>query len=179
MRNSGTGELLSSGPKTASVINSNNNNNRSLLELTSSLENDSILNSFTSTTSPDSGFCYKMSSDSAFQSLGDGIELEDEKHNVSPVKVKSEPSKIEIQMKAIAEEAKKRRLARGCFLYVLQSVLLSFCISFSGIAEVPKYGRRNSDKSTSNRFMTQPVTVDEVQEATKLNDTEDPAGKFC
>lgn len=114
MKNCGTGELLRSGPKSTSVINSNN---RSLLELTSSLENDSVLNSFASTTSPDSGFCYKMSSDSAFQSLGDGIELEDEKQNLSPVKQKVEPSKIELQMKAIAEEAKKRRLARGLFNY--------------------------------------------------------------
>lgn len=89
-------------------------NNSSLLELSSSLNNDSILNGFASTTSPDSGFCYKMSSDSAFQSLGDGIELEDDKP--SPSKTKAEPSKIELQMKAIAEEAKKRRLARGLFI---------------------------------------------------------------
>lgn len=111
MKNSGTGALLTSGPKSA------NNGNRSLLELTSSLENDSALNSYTTTTSPDSGFCYKMSSDSAFQSLGDGIELDEEKPNASPSKAKSEPSKIELQMKAIAEEAKKRRLARGLFIH--------------------------------------------------------------
>lgn len=42
---------------------------------------------------------------------------------------------------------------------------------------MPKYGRRNAERSTSNRFMTQPVTVDEVQEASKLNDSEDPAGR--
>lgn len=48
----------------------------------------------------------------------------------------------------------------------------------SGNAEVPKsYGRRNAERSTSSRFMTQPVTVDEVQEASKLNDSEDPAGR--
>lgn len=55
---------------------------------------------------------------------------------------------------------------------------------FSGTVEVPKYGRRSAERSTSNRFMTQPVTVDEVQEASKLNDSEDPAGRcllllFC
>lgn len=81
------------------------------MELTSSSKNDSFLNGFPSTTSPDSGFCYKMSSDSAFQSLGDGIELEEDKP--SPSKTKAEPSKLELQMKAIAEEAKKRRLAKG------------------------------------------------------------------
>lgn len=156
------------------------NNNSSLLELSTSLKNDSVLNGFASTTSPDSGFCYKMSSDSAFQSLGDGIELEDEKP--SPSKTKAEPSKIELQMKAIAEEAKKRRLARGsvfCFDFWLGGKLLGMMgWLVSGNAEVPKsYGRRNAERSTSNRFMTQPVTVDEVQEASKLNDSEDPAGR--
>lgn len=111
VKNSCAADLLHPAP----LINSNS----SLLELSTSLKNDSVLNGFASTTSPDSGFCYKMSSDSAFQSLGDGIELEDEKP--SPSKTKAEPSKIELQMKAIAEEAKKRRLARGsvflfCFL---------------------------------------------------------------
>lgn len=84
-------------------------NNSSVVELTSSTENGSILSSFKSSTSPDSGFCYKMSSDSAFQSLGDGLELDQEEKP----KLKPEPSKLELQMKAIAEEAKKRRLAKG------------------------------------------------------------------
>lgn len=110
VKNSCAADLL---PKPAPLINTSNNS--SLLELSSSLKNDSFLNGFASTTSPDSGFCYKMSSDSAFQSLGDGIELEDDKP--SPSKIKAEPSKIELQMKAIAEEAKKRRLARGSFTW--------------------------------------------------------------
>lgn len=53
----------------------------------------------------------KMSSDSAFQSLGDGLELEEEKN--SPALTKSskfEPNKLEMQMKAIAEEAKNVKL---------------------------------------------------------------------
>lgn len=43
---------------------------------------------------------------------------------------------------------------------------------------MPKYGRRTAERSTSNRFMTQPVTVDEVQEASKLKE-EDPTGRCC
>lgn len=99
------------------------------------LEDDSNLNSFLSSatsfhhnnpTSPDSpGASNKMSSDSAFQSLGDGLELEqeedDNKINTTKesenttvttglVGKKLEPSKLETQMKAIAEEAKKMRL---------------------------------------------------------------------
>lgn len=120
-----------------------------------------------------------MSSDSAFQSLGDGIELDDDKPNVSLTKVKAEPSKIELQMKAIAEEAKKRRLARGLFIFcdwLGKFWLISFVLVLVA-ADVPKHGRRNAEKSTSSRFMTQPVTVDEVQEASKLKDSEDPAGR--
>lgn len=125
MKNSYTADLLrSSSPKSAQLIN-----NSSLLEFTSSLKNDSFLNGFATTTSPDSGFCYKMSSDSAFQSLGDGIELEDDKP--SPTKTKAEPSKIELQMKAIAEEAKKRRLARGSFI-VYMCVVLVFSLMIVG-----------------------------------------------
>lgn len=111
VKNSCTADLRKSSPKTTSSIFNSSSSNGSLLELSSSLKTDGILNGFNSTTSPDSGFCYKMSSDSAFQSLGEGIELEDEKP--SPSKTKTEPSKIELQMKAIAEEAKKRRLAKG------------------------------------------------------------------
>lgn len=111
VKNSCAADLLHRNPKSTLLIN--NSNNSSLLELSSSLKNDSVLNGFSSITSPDSSFCYKMSSDSAFQSLGDGIELDDEKP--SPSKTKAEPSKIELQMKAIAEEAKKRRLARGLY----------------------------------------------------------------
>lgn len=33
-----------------------------------------------------------------------------------------------------------------------------------------KYSRRGSEKNASSRFMTQPVTLDEVQEAAKLKD---------
>lgn len=166
VKNSGTAEFLRSSPKPTSAIN----NNRSLLELTSSFENDSALNSFAATTSPDSGFCYKMSSDSAFQSLGDGIELEDDKPSVSPSKLKHEPSKLELQMKAIAEEAKKRRLGKGLFCRGWVTVAHSLV---SGAVDIPKHGRRSAE----NRFMTQPVTVDEVQEAAKLN-PEDPAGRW-
>lgn len=86
----------------------------SLLDFTSSLENDRDLNSFLSSLqlSPDNGV--KMSSDSAFQSLGDGLELDEDKSpEASPKPVKFEPKKLELQMKAIAEEAKKKRLEKG------------------------------------------------------------------
>jgi hypothetical protein len=91
----------------------------SLLDYTSSLENDNNLNSFLSSihnTSPDSGVCGKMSSDSAFQSLGDGLELDQEDDKlpeVAPRSGKLETSKLELQMKAIAEEAKKMKTLRG------------------------------------------------------------------
>lgn len=71
--------------------------------------------------SPDSGICGKMSSDSAFQSLGDGLELEQEDNEVklneepsqAKGKLKLEQSKLELQMKAIADEAKKLSLSKG------------------------------------------------------------------
>lgn len=58
----------------------------------------------------------KMSSDSAFQSLGDGLELENDEKSPPP-SIKSfgklEPTKLELQMKSIAEEAKNMRLGKG------------------------------------------------------------------
>lgn len=59
-----------------------------------------------------------MSSDSAFQSLGDGLELDQEEKP----KLRPEPSKLELQMKAIAEEAKKRRLAKGIQPFVMKII---------------------------------------------------------
>lgn len=54
---------------------------QSLIDFTTSFENDTSLNSFFQSPlrnppSPESFGCTKMSSDSAFQSLGDGLELE-------------------------------------------------------------------------------------------------------
>lgn len=49
-------------------------------------------------------------------------------------------------------------------------------IIIAGTADIQKYSRRSADKSSSNRFMTQPVTVDEVQEAAKLKEVDDPSG---
>lgn len=63
-----------------------------------------------------------MSSDSAFQSLGDGLELEETDEEQKEVeksaeltksKAKSDQNKLELQMKSIAEEAKNMRLGRG------------------------------------------------------------------
>ncbi|KAG5889512.1 hypothetical protein JTB14_008999 [Gonioctena quinquepunctata] len=138
---------------------------RSLLDFTSSLENDSQLNSFFSSslhnpTSPENFSCGKMSSDSAFQSLGDGLELEQEDSSIqdveeetSKVKSKVEPSKMEMQMKAIAEEAKKMKLGKGN-------------------AGIEKYRLRKSGMTDkSPRFSTQPVTFEEVQEASRINET--------
>ncbi|XP_050500586.1 supervillin-like isoform X2 [Diabrotica virgifera virgifera] len=95
----------------------------SLLDFTTSLDNDSNLNSFFSSslhnqTNTESFTCGKMSSDSAFQSLGDGLELEQDEDSVhesekEQIKPKSkQPSPLELQMKAVAEEAKKMKLAK-------------------------------------------------------------------
>lgn len=62
-----------------------------------------------------------MSSDSAFQSLGDGLELEQDDNEVKSSDVplihskanRLEQSKLELQMKAIADEAKKLTLNKG------------------------------------------------------------------
>lgn len=86
--------------------NTTSTGNKSLLEL-NSLVNDSVLSS----TSPDSGLGHKLSSDSAFQSLGDCLELDQEAVEVPDSQM--DHSKLELQMKAIAEEAKKRRLRNG------------------------------------------------------------------
>ncbi|RZC38334.1 supervillin, partial [Asbolus verrucosus] len=152
--------LPKSSPICSPVTNTSVN---SLLDFTSSLENDSNLNSFLSSlhnTSPDSGVCGKMSSDSAFQSLGDGLELDQEEDKlleVSSRSAKLEPNRLELQMKAIAEEAQKMKLGRGS-------------------VGVQKYRNRKSspsERSTSTRFCTQPVTYDEVQEASRMNKNSD------
>lgn len=93
-----------------------------VLNAPTSLNNDAILSGKSFTNYNTSGVCGKMSSDSAFQSVGDGLELEqDEKCNTNntmhggKLSVKPEPTRLELQMKAIAEEAKKRRLAKGMY----------------------------------------------------------------
>lgn len=93
-----------------------NHSTNSLLDFTSLLENDCNLNSFLNNTSPDSGVCGKMCSDSAFQSLGDGLELDQEDENALDVTTKSgklETNRLESQMKAIAEEAQRIKLNKG------------------------------------------------------------------
>lgn len=85
----------------------------SLLNLTSSPDDAINLNNFTMSQSSSENVEDKMFADSAFQSLGDGLELEQEEK--SPVKQigKLEPSKLEMQMKSIAEEAKNLQLNKG------------------------------------------------------------------
>lgn len=66
----------------------------------------------------------KMSSDSAFQSLGDGLELEETNEpsagvHKSPSK-KLEPSNLAMQMKAIAMEAKNLKLANRTYFEILR-----------------------------------------------------------
>ena len=112
-------KLPKSSPLGSPIANHSIN---SLLDFTSSLENDSNLNSFLSSLhniSPDSGVCGKMSSDSAFQSLGDGLELDQEDDKPLEVPTKSgklETNRLELQMKAIAEEAQKMKLGKGNFI---------------------------------------------------------------
>lgn len=90
---------------------------KSFTDITSSSDNDTILSSLSSSANC-SGLSCKMSSDSAFHSIGDSAELEQvERRDAAPEvrhhPPKPEPSRLELQMKAIAEEAKKRRLAKG------------------------------------------------------------------
>ncbi|XP_063919951.1 uncharacterized protein LOC135134963 isoform X4 [Zophobas morio] len=152
-------KLPKSSPLGSPIANHSIN---SLLDFTSSLENDSNLNSFLSSLhniSPDSGVCGKMSSDSAFQSLGDGLELDQEDDKPLEVPTKSgklETNRLELQMKAIAEEAQKMKLGKGS-------------------TGVQKYRSRKStaERSSSSRFSTQPVTFDEVQEASRINKNSD------
>lgn len=110
-----TSILPKSSPPLSPVASHSSN---SLLDFTSSLENDSNLNSFLSSlhsANPDSGVCGKMSSDSAFQSLGDGLELDHDDEKT--LEVTSKPGKVEnsleLQMKAIAEQAQMVKLGRG------------------------------------------------------------------
>lgn len=93
----------------------------SLLEFTTSLERDIHLKGLLSSPTNEEGGA-KMSSDSAFQSLGDGLELEETDEEQKEVeksaeltksKAKSDQNKLELQMKSIAEEAKNMRLGRG------------------------------------------------------------------
>ncbi|XP_064214700.1 supervillin isoform X3 [Tribolium castaneum] len=154
-----TSKLPKSSPLLSPVANQSRS---SFLDFTSSLESDSNLNSFLSSlhnTSPDSGVCGKMSSDSAFQSLGDGLELDQDEDK--PLEVASKPGKLEtnleLQMKAIAEEAQRKKLAKGG-------------------AGVRSYRNRKSypsDAPSSSRFSTQPITYDEVREAARVKENSD------
>lgn len=56
--------------------------------------------------------------------------------------------------------------------YIFNTVY-SFIVDTS---DIQKYNRRSADKGSSNRFLTQPVTVDEVQEAAKLKEVDDRSG---
>ncbi|XP_030765564.1 nucleolar protein dao-5-like isoform X2 [Sitophilus oryzae] len=82
-------------------------------DFTSPLENESRLNSFLSSSfqtvgvSPESPVCHKTSSDSAFQSLGDGLELEE-----PPEETEESDMSLASQMRSLAEEAKKKRQER-------------------------------------------------------------------
>ncbi|XP_074029765.1 supervillin isoform X3 [Leptinotarsa decemlineata] len=161
-------QFIEDHPTNQSNLSSNSPNFdvRSLLDFTTSLENDSNLNSFFSSSlhnpsSSENFSCGKMSSDSAFQSLGDGLELEQEEDGTpqdvemqaSKAKSKLEPSKLELQMKAIAEEAKKMKLGKG------NTGIEKYRLRKTGVV----------DKSP--RFSTQPVTFEEVQEASRINES--------
>lgn len=97
-------------------------NAHSLLDLTS-FETENNLNSLLSGSLPnttfDSGISGKMSSDSAFQSLGDGLELEQEDKPSTPTPPKLISDKMDparFQMKALAEEARNLQLKKGTIL---------------------------------------------------------------
>lgn len=66
-------------------------------------------------TSPENSACHKTSSDSAFQSLGDGLELEEPKEENEELNIQVEMSSLADQMKSLAEEARKKRLQKGMF----------------------------------------------------------------
>lgn len=109
-----------------------------------------------------------MSADSAFQSLGDGLELENEEKPASPIPPKpSVPEPARLQMKALAEEAKNIQLKRGTFLIFLwyKSYFWSFV---GGGSAALKQRIRTDQRPNSARFSTQPVTLGEVEEASKI-----------
>ncbi|KAK5642159.1 hypothetical protein RI129_008326 [Pyrocoelia pectoralis] len=151
---------LPSSPIPISASESNNQNAHSLLDLTTSFDSEnltSLLSSSLPNTTFDSGISGKMSSDSAFQSLGDGLELENEGAS-SPSRLhvpqdKCVPGKL--QMKALAEEAKKLQLRRA------------------GTSGGTKY-----KEVPTTRFPTQPITVNEVKEARRLSVEEEAPVDF-
>lgn len=108
----------------------------SLIDLNASFKHENRLNNLSLSSVSAENAEGKMSSDSAFQSLGDGLELEnDEKFPPPSIKCfsKLEPSKLELQMKSIAEEAKNMRLGKGlCAPVYIQTISNSFsyCRSF-------------------------------------------------
>lgn len=122
-----------------------------------------------------------MSSDSAFQSLGDDLELEhEEKPAFSSISSKQgKDDQAKSQMKALAEEA-KMRLRKGRYQEANRTVCeVHFVYALGTNSGVSRY--RNRRSTGESRFSTQPVTSDEVQEASKIQTKEDPdlcAGQF-
>ncbi|KAL3275485.1 hypothetical protein HHI36_020245 [Cryptolaemus montrouzieri] len=106
--------------------------------------------------------CPKVSSDSAFQSLLDGLEMEENEAKSAEVSPKSCRPKggLDQLMKTIANEAKMAKLAKGAL-------------------EPDRYPKKRPSSSSlertkGSRHVTQPVTFDEVQEASKLQQ-DDPS----
>ncbi|KAJ8957581.1 hypothetical protein NQ318_020622 [Aromia moschata] len=98
---------------------------------------------------------------------GEKVATEDDNSSIdreaTKTRGKLEPSKLELQMKAIAEEAKKIRLGKGN----------------AGI-ERYKSRKTGTTERLPTRFSTQPVTFEEVQEASRINqNAEDELPELC
>lgn len=138
-------------PHSEDLSSSTFSDHYSLLDLSTSAGNAKELNYSMSLPSSETSE-EKMFADSAFQSLGDGLELEqDDKTSVKQIR-KLESPKLESQMKSIAEEAKS-----------IHARLKS----------------RKTTDANSNRFATQPVTFDELEKASKYKDEEDQEGNYA
>ncbi|XP_066250261.1 supervillin-like [Euwallacea similis] len=76
--------------------------------------------------SPEGSTCQKTSSDSAFQSLGDGLELEEPQDETEDLNInihQSEMSSLASQMRSLAEEAKKKRMEKDIALVERKGIL--------------------------------------------------------
>lgn len=94
-------------------------NTLSLTDLTTSANISDSCFSLLNTTL-DSGVSIKMSSDSAFQSLGDGLELDKEEKSSPQTSLDSSSLKSgKCLMKALAEEAKNIRMRKGKRIFIL------------------------------------------------------------
>ncbi|XP_076271770.1 uncharacterized protein LOC143203482 isoform X2 [Rhynchophorus ferrugineus] len=141
-------------------------------DFTSPLENESRLSSFLSSSfqavgvSPESPACHKTSSDSAFQSLGDGLELEE------PLDETEEgPNEMSLasQMRSLAEEAKLKRQERDQSVIERRGILKA---SHTGETSTPLAKTGQSGPRSALRRRDSPPT-----DTTRLDSTAFDSGR--